>query len=142
MRAIGYVRVSTEEQAQTGVSLDAQEEKIRAYCIAKEWDLLRVIRDEGFSAKDLNRPGIQEIIEGCKRKEFDVVVILKLVRLTRSVKDLGYLVEDVFHCRNGGLITMPTTNIPSHDVTPIPEQSPHTVEHSLLEGKLGKATKE
>jgi len=96
MRAIGYVRVSTEEQAVTGVSLDAQEEKIRAYCIAKEWDLNRVIRDEGYSAKDLNRPGIQEIISGCKRKDFDVVVILKLDRLTRSVKDLGYLVEDVF----------------------------------------------
>ena len=96
MRAIGYVRVSTEEQALMGVSLDAQEEKIRAYCVAKEWDLIRVVRDSGFSAKDLNRPGIQEIISGCKRKEFDVVVILKLDRLTRSVKDLGYLVEDVF----------------------------------------------
>lgn len=91
MRAIGYVRVSIEEQA-----LDAQEEKIRAYCIAKEWDLIRVVRDEGYSAKDLNRPGIQGIIDGCKRKDFDVVVILKLDRLTRSVKDLGYLVEDVF----------------------------------------------
>jgi len=96
MRAIGYVRVSTEEQALTGVSLDAQEEKIRAYCVAKEWDLIRVVRDEGYSAKDLNRPGMQEIIEGCRRKEFDVVVILKLDRLTRSVKDLGHLVEDVF----------------------------------------------
>ena len=96
MRAIGYVRVSTEEQALMGVSLDAQEDKIKAYCIAKEWDLIRVVRDSGYSAKDLNRPGIQEIIEGCKRKVFDVVVILKLDRLTRSVKDLGYLVEDVF----------------------------------------------
>jgi len=96
MKAIGYVRVSTEEQVLTGVSLDSQEEKIKAYCIAKEWDLTRVIRDEGYSAKDLNRPGMQEIIEGCKRKDFDVVVILKLDRLTRSVKDLGYLVEDIF----------------------------------------------
>jgi len=96
MRAISYIRVSTEEQALNGVSLDAQEEKIRAYCVAKEWDLIRVVRDEGYSAKDLNRPGIQEIIEGCKKKDFEVVVILKLDRLTRSVKDLGYLVEDVF----------------------------------------------
>ena len=40
MRAIGYVRDSTEEQALTGVSLDAQEEKIRAYCVAKDWDLI------------------------------------------------------------------------------------------------------
>ena len=96
MKAIGYVRVSTEEQALTGVSLDAQEEKIRAYCVAKGWDLFGVIRDEGYSAKDLNRPGIQEIIMGCKKRDFEVVVIMKLDRLTRSVKDLGYLVEDVF----------------------------------------------
>jgi len=96
MLAIGYVRVSTEDQAQGGVSLDAQEEKIRAYCLAKEWDLVRVVRDGGYSAKDLNRPGIQSIISGCSKREFDVVVILKLDRLTRSVKDLGYLVEDVF----------------------------------------------
>ena len=96
MKAIGYVRVSTEEQALTGVSIEAQEENIRAYCIAKEWDLIRVVRDSGYSAKDLNRPGMQEIISGCKRKDFDVVVILKLDRLTRSVKDLGHLVEDVF----------------------------------------------
>jgi site-specific DNA recombinase len=96
MRAIGYVRVSTEDQAQGRVPLEAQEEKIRAYCLAKGWDLLTVVRDGGYSAKDLNRPGMQEILKGCKKKEFDVVVILKLDRLTRSVKDLGYLVEDVF----------------------------------------------
>ena len=97
MRAIGYIRVSTEDQARGGVSLDFQEEKIRAYCVAKDWDLITMFRDEGCSAKDLNRPGMQEILKGCRKKEFDVVVILKLDRLTRSVKDLGYLVEDVFN---------------------------------------------
>ena len=100
MRAIGYVRVSTEDQAQGGVSLEAQEEKIQAYCLAKGWDLIKVIKDGGFSAKDLNRPGMQEILKGCKKEEFDVLVILKLDRLTRSVKDLGYLVEDVFGRNN------------------------------------------
>jgi site-specific DNA recombinase len=97
MRAVGYSRVSTDDQAQNGVSLEAQEVKIRAYCVAKDWDLLRIIRDEGRSAKDLNRPGIQQIIVGAKKRRFDVVVTLKLDRLTRSVKDLGYLVEDVFN---------------------------------------------
>ena len=96
MRAIGYARASTEDQAQAGVSLDLQEEKIRAYCVAKDWELISLIRDEGQSAKDLKRPGMQRILEGCRKKEFDVVVILKLDRLTRSVKDLGFLVEDVF----------------------------------------------
>jgi len=100
MKAIGYVRVSTEEQALNGVSLDAQEDKIKAYCIAKEWDLIRVIRDEGYSAKDLNRPGIQEVISGCKKKEFDVVTTLNLSRLSRSVKNVGYIVEDIFQKNN------------------------------------------
>lgn len=96
MKAIGYARVSTEDQAQGGVSLDFQEEKVRAYCVAKDWELIKMLRDDGYSAKDLNRPGMQEILKGCRKREFDVVVILKLDRLTRSVKDLGYLVEDVF----------------------------------------------
>ena len=94
MRAVGYVRVSTEDQATHGVSLDAQEEKIRAYCVAKDWELVRLIRDEGQSAKNLNRPGMQELLCGCRARAWDVVVVLKLDRLTRSVKDLGFLVED------------------------------------------------
>ncbi|HOD79110.1 MAG TPA: recombinase family protein [Syntrophorhabdus sp.] len=97
MKAIGYTRVSTEEQKQLGISLSNQEQKILAYCTAKDWNLHSIIKDEGYSGKNLNRPGIQTIIKGCRRKEFDVVVTLKLDRLTRSVKDLGYLVEDVFN---------------------------------------------
>jgi site-specific DNA recombinase len=97
MRAIGYVRVSTEEQSLQGVSLSNQAQKIQAYCMAKDWELAAVIRDEGCSGKDLNRPGIQEILKGCRKRAFDVVVTMKLDRLTRSVKDLGYLVEDVFN---------------------------------------------
>jgi site-specific DNA recombinase len=96
LRAVGYLRVSTEEQVLNGVSLDAQEEKIKAYCIAKDLQLIRIIRDEGCSAKNPQRPGIQEIIANCKRSKFDAVIIIKLDRLTRSVKDLAYLVEDVF----------------------------------------------
>ncbi len=61
MKIIGYCRVSTDEQAANGVSLDAQEEKIRAYCKAKDWDVAQVVRDEGISAKNLNRDGIQSI---------------------------------------------------------------------------------
>jgi site-specific DNA recombinase len=96
MRAIGYVRVSTEDQAKEGVSLDAQEERIRAFCFAKGWELVGIKRDEGKSAKDLKRPGAQETIQGCQRKAFDVVVVYKLDRLTRNIRDLGFLLQDVF----------------------------------------------
>ena len=95
-RAIGYVRVSTEDQSTNGVSLDSQEEKIRAYCVAKDFNLTEVIRDEGFSGKNLQRPGIQGLIASCNRKEFDVVIVYKLDRLARSVKQFAHVVEDIF----------------------------------------------
>jgi DNA invertase Pin-like site-specific DNA recombinase len=95
-RAVGYVRVSTREQAQEGVSLAAQDERIRAFCTAKGWELLRVYRDEGESGKDLDRPGVQTMIRDLKSNGAGVVVILKLDRLTRSVRDLGTLIEDLF----------------------------------------------
>lgn len=93
MRVIGYCRVSTEEQAANGVSLDAQEERIRAYCTAKELEFLDIIRDEGISAKNLNRPGLQSILAKVTKRNrgFDGLIVCKLDRLTRSVGDLAYL---------------------------------------------------
>ena len=87
MRAIGYIRVSTEDQARDGLSLAAQVEKIRGYCIAKGWGLLEIIEDQGRSGKDLNRPGIEEIIKRAKHGAFDVLVICKLDRMTRNIRD-------------------------------------------------------
>jgi hypothetical protein len=75
------------------VSLDVQAARIRAYCKTKGWALLEIIRDEGRSARDLNRPGIARVLELARKRNgsrtCDVVVVLKLDRLTRSVKDLG-----------------------------------------------------
>lgn len=101
MRAICYLRVSTREQAEEGVSLGAQEEKTRAYCIARGWECVRVIADEGLSGSTLDRPGLQEALALCRRHEVDVLVVLKLDRLTRSVKDLGALLDGVFHPKRG-----------------------------------------
>ncbi len=95
-RALGYVRVSTEEQVKEGISLENQAECIRAFCIAKGWQLVDLIADEGKSAKDLHRDGVAKMIASAKSKEFDILVIYRLDRLTRCVRDLGYLVQDVF----------------------------------------------
>ncbi len=95
-KAVGYVRVSTDEQAKEGVSLKDQEARIRAYCEARDWDLCCMYRDEGVSAKDLHRPGIQALLHDLKGNGVDVVVVMKLDRLTRSVRDLGSLIEDLF----------------------------------------------
>jgi site-specific DNA recombinase len=58
LKVIAYVRVSTNEQAENGVSLDAQAEKIQGYCTLNGWHCIEVARDDGFSAKDLKRPGL------------------------------------------------------------------------------------
>ena len=60
---IGYARVSTEEQARDGVSLEAQEARIRAYAQAKDLTLRDILVDEGRSGKDLRRPALQELLD-------------------------------------------------------------------------------
>lgn len=93
MKAIGYIRVSTNEQATQGVSLEAQRAKIRAYCDLYSLELVEVLEDAGKSAKNLNRPAMQEILDRIKRKDVEAIVILKLDRLTRSVRDLADIME-------------------------------------------------
>ena len=85
--------MSTDEQAKEGVSLDNQRKRIEAFCVAKDWALNRIYADEGVSGGSLKRDGVQELISDCRKGVFDVVVIYKLDRLTRSVKDLGTLIE-------------------------------------------------
>jgi DNA invertase Pin-like site-specific DNA recombinase len=93
MKAIGYVRVSTDRQAEHGVSLEAQEAKIRAMAAVQDAELLDVIVDAGESAKSLNRPGMAQLLALVDARAVDVVIIAKLDRLTRSVKDLAELLE-------------------------------------------------
>ena len=97
LRAVGYCRVSSEEQAREGVSLDAQAERIRAYCLAHGWTLVGTITDAGKSGKNLRRPGVLEVLSlvgtNGKPPAVDVVVVAKLDRLTRSTKDALDLCE-------------------------------------------------
>ena len=93
MRAIGYCRVSTDEQAKHGVSLDNQEGKIRLQAELSDYHLVEIFRDEGYSAKDMRRPGIERVIQAVRRGEVDAVIIHKLDRLTRSVADLDRFIR-------------------------------------------------
>ncbi len=95
-RTVAYVRVSTEKQADKGVSLEAQQAKIRAYAELYGLDLADVIVDAGLSAKTLERPGLFRALGMIKAGEADALLVVKLDRLTRSVRDLGTLVEDYF----------------------------------------------
>ena len=87
MTAVGYVRVSTEDQAKEGVSLDNQKSKIQAYCQLKDLNLSEIIEDAGISAKNLRRPGVQRVLRLAKKKQIDAVIVYKLDRIFRSTVD-------------------------------------------------------
>lgn len=105
IRAIGYARVSTEEQANSGLSLVNQRIRIAALAKASDFDLLEVIEEAGRTAKNLKRPGLQRALQDLRDGLADALVVLSLDRLTRSVKDLGYLVE-FFDQTNTALVSV------------------------------------
>lgn len=83
--AVGYIRVSTEGQAQDGVSLDAQRAKIEAWCSLNDYELVAVHVDAGISGKNCNRPGLQSALADCRKGS--ALVVYSLSRLSRSVRD-------------------------------------------------------
>lgn len=93
MKAIGYIRVSTEDQAKEGISLDNQESKIKSYASLNDLDLVEVIRDEGISGKSLDREGMNHLIEMVETGAVDAVIVYKLDRLSRKTIDTLNLIE-------------------------------------------------
>jgi DNA invertase Pin-like site-specific DNA recombinase len=93
MKAVAYTRVSTDKQADFGVSLEAQIEKVRAMAVVQGAELAEVIVDAGESAKSLNRNGMARLMALVDAGAVDTVIIAKLDRLTRSVADLAELLK-------------------------------------------------
>ena len=93
-KAIGYIRVSTEEQKRDGISLDAQKERIIAYCAFFKYDLIAVYQDDstGF---DMNRPGLHACFEHIKRTGA-MFVSIALDRLSRNIIDIEYIMDTYF----------------------------------------------
>jgi len=98
-RAIGYVRVSTGEQGESGLGLKAQMAAIRAACALRGWELVAVREEVKSGARADNRPVLAEVIRALRAGEADAVVVAKLDRLSRSVVDAGRLLEEA---RKGG----------------------------------------
>lgn len=99
VRAVGYIRVSTEGQAEEGVSIEAQRAKLEAFAVATDLELVAIREDAGASAKTLARPGLQAALADLREGRSDALVVTKLDRLTRSVRDLGSLLEGYFAAR-------------------------------------------
>ncbi|MGA3114579.1 MAG: recombinase family protein [Syntrophobacteraceae bacterium] len=93
MKAIGYVRVSTTKQVNEGISLEAQAEKIKAYCALKDMELIGTVTDAGKSGSKANREGFQEVLSLCRAGKVDSVVVYSISRFTRSTKDLLEFVD-------------------------------------------------
>ena len=103
-RAALYIRVSTLEQAQEGYSVGEQKERLIAYCKAKDWLIADIYVDGGYTGSNLKRPGIQKLM--AETDKFEMVLVYKLDRLSRSQRDTLYLIEEVFRPNDVDFISM------------------------------------
>jgi site-specific DNA recombinase len=94
-----YARVSTEEQAQEGFSIRAQQQKLKEYANIKDWSVFDIYLDEGISGKNLTqRPAITRMIDDIKAGHVKNVLVFKIDRLTRSTADLVFLIDLFKEC--------------------------------------------
>ena len=91
IRVGGYARVSTEEQKKFGYSIDAQVDKIKSYCDLKEYQLVDIYIDEGFSASNMKRPRLTELLNNLDK--IDAIVFTKLDRLSRNVYEANKMLD-------------------------------------------------
>lgn len=105
-KAVIYCRVSTEDQAENGYSMEAQEERLKAYAKSLDLEVLKVYRDGGFSGTNTERPALQMLLNGVRNKMFDVILIFKLDRFSRSQKDTLEMIEDILIPNNCDLISL------------------------------------
>ncbi len=94
MKAVGYIRVSTQDQAKEGISLDVQKAKIEAYATINDLELLGIIRDGGASGKSLDRGGIVRLLDLVESGKVEAVIVYKLDRLSRRTLDTLNLIEN------------------------------------------------
>lgn len=101
-----YIRVSTARQDQEGHSIPMQKSRLLSYCKAKGWVVSGIFIDPGHSGSSLERPGMEKLIAGVEAGDFDVVLVYKLDRLSRSQKDTLFLIEDVFMANETDFVSM------------------------------------
>ncbi|WP_052675984.1 recombinase family protein [Paenibacillus sp. IHBB 10380] len=93
MRAAIYIRVSTDMQVEDGFSIEGQRTRLNSFAASQDWEIYDTYIDDGYSAKDLNRPEMKRMLQDMEDKKFDVILVYKLDRLTRSVADLHALLK-------------------------------------------------
>ena len=105
MRVALYPRVSGHEQ-EDNYSIPEQIDRMRKYCESKDWTVYKIYTDSGYSGSNMDRPALQQMIKDAEKGRFDMVLVYKLDRLSRSQKDTLYLIEDVFEKNNVDFASM------------------------------------
>ena len=154
--AVGYVRVSTQEQVSEGVSLDAQRDRLTSYCKFNGIKLIDIKADEGLSGGTLERPGLQAALAMLRRGTVNTLIVVKLDRLSRSLRDVCALVEDYFgnerfhllslcgmantHSAAGRMMLMNLANYAQFEREMISERTRDALRHLKSQGvRLGPA---
>ena len=88
-----YARVSTEDQAKEGFSLDAQRERLRAFCSAQTWIVSEEYVDDGHSGRDVKRPAYHAMMEG--RDSWDKILVIKMDRIHRNSRNFMEMMDDL-----------------------------------------------
>lgn len=105
VRVLGYIRCSTEEQAQEGMSLAYQRRKIQEYASLHDLEIADILEDPGYSGKDTQRPAFQKLLTEIEDPAIEGVLSYRLDRLTRSLGDLAQLLE-VFKTNNASIYSV------------------------------------
>lgn len=142
-----YARVSTMNQAEEGYSIDGQIDSLEKYCEAMGWDVYNKYIDAGFSGGSLKRPEMANLINDVKKGLFDTVLVYKLDRLSRNVRDTLYLIKDVFNINKIDFVSI-QENIDTSSamgtlfltlLSAIAEFEREQIKERMQLGKLGRA---
>jgi len=95
MRTAIYIRVSTEDQAKEGYSLEVQKEHLESFALREGYEVFKVYSDDGISAYSTRRSALQELLADAKAKRFELVIVHKIDRFSRNLKDLLMLVDEL-----------------------------------------------
>lgn len=97
VKAAIYTRVSTEDQAKEGFSLDAQLDKLKSYCKARDWIVAEEYVDDGYSGRTIKRPAYTRMME--EMEKWDALLVIKMDRIHRNSKNFMFMME---HLKKSG----------------------------------------
>ena len=140
-----YIRVSTFDQAREGFSLGEQEERLKEFCKFKRYNIYKVYQDAGISAKNDKRPAYQEMIEDVKKGNINVIVALKLDRLTRSVNDYECDIdcmadESNTTTSNGRMVMRIMTSVSQNEIEKCSERTKFGMAGAIKNGHIPNRT--